>query len=94
MAWRRPPSTVLAPLRIQEVVRGANEEPEQALAAAGVAAGGSAVCHLTRGQLAAVVADLDAMEATLSIEVTAWFVTDCLLRAARANNRVPVQRRG
>ena len=79
---------------IQEVVKGASEEPEQALAVAGVAADGSAVCYLTREQLAAVVADLEAMEETLSVELTSWFVTDCLLRAARANNRMPVPRRG
>ena len=77
---------------MQEVARGA-EEPEQALAAAGVSASSSAVCYLTRGQLGAIVADLEAMEESLSVEMTAWFVTDCLLRAARANHRMPTVRR-
>ena len=78
---------------MQEAARGA-EDPEQALARAGVAASGSAVCYLTREQLSAVETDLEVMEQSMSVEVTAWFVTDCLLRAARANNRMPVKWRG
>ena len=74
----------------QEVAIGAADDPEQALANAGVFASGSPVCYLTTGQLAAVEADLAAMEqGAQSPEITSWFVGDCLLRAARANNRMP-----
>lgn len=50
----------------------------------------SAVCWLTPGQLAGVVADLTAMESNLNFEITSWLVNDCLVRAERANNRMPV----
>jgi hypothetical protein len=77
---------------VQEAVRGA-EDPEQALARADVAASSSAVCYLTREQLRAIEADLEAMEQSMAVEITAWFVSDCLLRAGRANSRMPVSRR-
>lgn len=67
----------------------AADDPEQALAEAGVFASGTAICYLTADQRAAVEADLAAMEqGAQSVEITSWFVSDCLLRAARANNRV------
>ena len=50
----------------------------------------SAVSWLTPAQLQGVTADLTAMEESLSFELTAWLLTDCLARAERANNRMPV----
>ena len=71
---------------------GAPDDPEQVLANAGVFASSTAVCYLTADQRAAVEADLVAMEQGVqSVEITSWFVGDCLLRAARANNRMPAR---
>jgi len=76
----------------QEVARSA-DDPLAALAAQGVYIRDSAVCYLTPCQLAAVSADLAAMEDTLALELTSWLVSDCLMRAARANQRAPAGRR-
>jgi hypothetical protein len=64
----------------------------QALTAQGVFIRDSAMYYLTPAQLASIEEELQAMEGTLSFEVTAWIVTDCLLRAARANERMPSPR--
>lgn len=62
------------------------EDPEQALSAAGVYASSGAVTWLTPAQKACLVAELELMERQLSFEMTAYYVTDCLLRAARVAN--------
>lgn len=35
-----------------------------------------------------VCQELEAMEATMSLEITGYYITDCLLRARHANDRV------
>ncbi|EIE23375.1 hypothetical protein COCSUDRAFT_62912 [Coccomyxa subellipsoidea C-169] len=77
---------------LQEVVKGA-DDPVSELAAQGVYIRDSAVYYLTPCQLAAVTADLEAMEDSMAVELTSWLVSDCLMRAARANDRMPAQRR-
>ncbi|BDA47221.1 hypothetical protein COCOBI_10-0660 [Coccomyxa sp. Obi] len=77
---------------LQEVARSA-DDPVTALAAQGVYLRESAVYYLTPCQLAAITADLEAMEDSMALELTSWFVSDCLMRAARANERMPAQRR-
>ena len=66
------------------------EDLEADLMRQGVYFSGSAVSYLTPGQLENVTADLIAMEDSLSFEMTAWLLTDCLARAKRANDRLPV----
>ncbi len=73
---------------MQEVARSA-DDPVSALAAQGVYLRDSAVYYLTPCQLAAITADLEAMEDSMAVELTSWFVSDCLMRAARANERMP-----
>jgi hypothetical protein len=73
---------------LQDVARSA-KDPQQALAEQGVCLRDSAIHYLTSSQLAAITADLEAMEESLSVELTLWFVSDCLMRAARANSRMP-----
>ena len=65
----------------------------QALASQGLYIRDTAAYYLTPAQLAAIEAELRAMEDSMSFEVTAWVVTDCLMRAARANERMPSPRR-
>lgn len=77
---------------MQEVAR-ASSDPVAALRQQGLYIRDSAMYYLTPAQLAAVEAELEAMEASMSFEVTAWVVTDCLQRAARANERMPTGRR-
>lgn len=77
---------------LQEVARSA-DDPVSVLAAQGVYLRDSAVFYLTPCQLAAITADLEAMEDSMALELTSWFVSDCLMRAARANERIPAQRR-
>lgn len=73
---------------MQELVQGV-EEPEAALQAAGLYfAFDSAVCWVTPGQLAVLTEELEAMEASLSYELSAYYIQDCLLRARFANDRV------
>lgn len=69
-----------------------SSDPVQALTAQGVFIRDSAVYYLTPAQLASVEEELQAMEESMGFEVTAWIVTDCLLRAARANDRMPSPR--
>ena len=76
---------------MQEVAKG-GEDPVSELAAQGVYIRESAVCYLTPGQLSAITADLEAMEDSLAVELTSWLVSDCLMRAVRANERMPAQR--
>lgn len=78
-------------LYMQEVAKG-GEDPVSELAAQGVYIRESAVCYLTPCQLAAITADLEAMEDSLAVELTSWLVNDCLVRAVRANERMPAQR--
>ncbi len=69
------------------------DDPVSELAAQGVYIRDSAVFYLTPCQLAAVTADLEAMKDSMAVELTSWLVSDCLMRAARANERMPAQRR-
>ncbi len=72
----------------QELVRG-EAEPEAALQRAGLCFSyDAAVCWVTPGQLAVLEEELAAMEETLSYELTGYYITDCLLRAKHANDRV------
>lgn len=73
---------------MQECALSASD-PQEALAAQGVYLRDSAIYYLTGRQLAAIRADLEAMEESVSVELTSWFVGDCLMRAARANSRMP-----
>ena len=76
---------------VQEVARSSSD-PLQALASQGLYIRDTAAYYLTPSQLAAIEAELRAMEESMSFEVTAWVVTDCLYRAARANERMPSPR--
>lgn len=77
--------------QLQQVVEGA-ADPEEALTQAGVSFDpGSPVVYLTPRQLSILTQELDRMSAamdTISIEVAAFFLQDCLLRARVANNRM------
>jgi len=77
---------------VQDVARS-GRDPAQALAAQGVYIRESAVYYLTPPQLAAIEAEMRTMEDSMSFEVTAWIVLDCLQRAARDNDRMPSPRR-
>lgn len=77
---------------MQDVARSGSD-PVEALASQGLYIRDSAAYYLTSAQLGAIEAELRAMEESLSFEVTAWVVTDCLMRAARANERMPSPRR-
>lgn len=75
-------------MHVQELVADA-PEPEVALQAAGLYfAYDAAVCWVTPGQLAVLTEELEAMEETMSMEITGYYITDCLLRARHANDRV------
>ena len=68
------------------------EDPEAALAQAGVSSSSQAVHWLSPQQHAGVTALLSSMEGALHAwEPTHWHLTDCLLRARRANARTPRQ---
>lgn len=72
----------------QELVVDA-PDPEGVLQAAGLFfAYDAAVCWVSPGQLAELIAELEAMEQTMSVDITSYYVTDCLLRARHANDRV------
>jgi hypothetical protein len=78
----------------QDLVIDASD-PQSALEAAGLHfAYDSAVTWVTPAQLAVLTEELEAMsmDAT-SIDITSYYVTDCLLRAQQANNRVTYVRR-
>ena len=77
---------------LQDVAR-TGSDPVQALASQGLYIRDTAAYYLTPAQLAAIEAELTAMEDSMSFEVTAWVVTDCLMRASRANERMPSPRR-
>lgn len=77
----------------QDIVAAASTDdsvdPEEALRCAGVYfATDGAIAWVTPVQLEALEAELTAMEATMSYDLTGYYVTDCLLRARFANNRV------
>lgn len=60
---------------MQGIVAGREEHPEEALQAAGVFfAYGSAVVWVTPAQLAELTAELEAMEASLAIELTGYYI--------------------
>lgn len=84
--------TICCIIQLQEVARSSSD-PVQALAAQGVYTRDSALYYLTPAQLASVEEELQAMQESMSFEVTAWIVADCLQRAARANERMPFPRR-
>lgn len=60
---------------MQGIVAGREEHPEEALQAAGVFfAYGSAVVWVTPAQLEELTAELEAMEASLAIELTGYYI--------------------
>lgn len=61
---------------------------EDYLLAAGLSLSSSAVCWLTPAQLLAVEQELESMEMSLSFEMTAWWLSDVLVRARVTNNRM------
>lgn len=61
---------------------------EDHLLAAGLAMSGSAICWLTPAQLLVVEQELERMEMNLSFELTAWWLSDVLMRARVTNNRM------
>lgn len=73
---------------LQDVARTTGCDPEESLMLAGVGAAGGAICYLTPGQLGAAEALLGEMDRTLAYDMTAWLLSDGLLRAARANGFV------
>ncbi len=77
---------------VQEVARSGSD-PVEALGSQGLYVRNTAAYYLTPAQLAAIEAEMRAMEESMSFEFTAWVVTDCLMRAARANERMPSVRR-
>lgn len=88
----KPKSNRLVPCT-QDIVAAASTDesvdPEEALRCAGVYfAADGAVAWVTPVQLEALEAELTAMETTMSYDLTRYYVTDCLLRARFANNRV------
>ena len=61
---------------------------EDHLMGAGLSVSGATICWLTPAQLLTVQQELEKMEMNLSFELTAWWLSDCLLRARVANNRM------
>ena len=69
---------------LQEAVASASD-PEEALQGAGVSCSASAVYYVTPSQHEALVVELEAMEASMNVELCAWLIADCLSRAQTAN---------
>ena len=72
-----------------QVAAEGGADPQTALMQAGLAVPAGAVQWLTPPQRACIADMLAAMEEARSFESTAWVVSDCLLRAQRANSRTP-----
>ncbi|KAK9799805.1 hypothetical protein WJX73_000935 [Symbiochloris irregularis] len=75
---------------LQHIATTAVNDIEAALSRHGVYMQSTAVSWLTAAQLQSITADLTAMEDSLSFEFTSWLISDCLLRAGRANNMMPM----
>lgn len=77
-------------VELQEVARSCPHDPQGALQQAGAAPSESAIVYLTAEQLREVRAELEGMGLdAVSIEACASYLSNCLLRAGTANNRVP-----
>ncbi len=61
---------------------------EDHLLAVGLSVSSSAICWLTPAQMLTVERELERMEASLSFETTAWWLSDVLMRARVTNNRM------
>mmetsp|Transcript_28011 Transcript_28011/g.72071 ORF Transcript_28011/g.72071 Transcript_28011/m.72071 type:complete len:237 (-) Transcript_28011:309-1019(-) len=70
----------------------AGASPEEGLLARGVYTGPGAVLYVTREQLEVLFVQLQAMELSYDLDVTAWLLGDMLARAGRANARQQRQR--
>ncbi|CAD7702109.1 unnamed protein product [Ostreobium quekettii] len=71
---------------LQAVAR-VGDDPEAALSAARVGFSSGAVQFLSAAQMAAVKEELGRMESNLDYEGTSWYLSSCLNRARRANDR-------
>ena len=83
-------------MQVVAAAAAAGDDPEAALAAAGVRAGEGAVVWLTPAQHDALTSELRAASAGLdglAMEAAAYYLADCLLRARLANGRAPPPRR-
>lgn len=81
--------------QLQDVVVGQEDDPQAALQAAGLFFSyDTAVVWVTPGQLQELTVELTAMEASMAVELTAYYVQDCLLRARASNERMPFNRPG
>ena len=87
-----PFSCNIDPLLWRELQEMAKSSPDfgAELMRQGVYLPDSAMTYLTPAQLDSVQDILTAMEESLNFELASWLLTDCLTRADRANNRLPV----
>jgi hypothetical protein len=72
--------------------KGGELGDEEALLQLGLPAQGGAVVQLTEAQLGEVYVLMGVLEDTLDFSTVSWILGDCLVRAARANARVPQPR--
>lgn len=78
---------------MQDVVVGHEDDPQAALQAAGLFFSyDTAVVWVSPGQLEELTAELTSMEASMAVELTAYYLQDCLLRARASNDRMPFRR--
>lgn len=71
---------------LQDVACQGND-PENALLKAGVSLMGNAIHFVSNGQMEALREELGKMEENMDVEVTRWYIEDCLVRAQRANGQ-------
>lgn len=77
--------------QLQDIVRANADDPEAALRALGVGVSEGAIYYLTPAQLKIVETELETAAMSMNRiteEACAYFLSDCLLRARVANNRV------
>lgn len=79
--------------KLQDVVIGHEDDPQAALQAAGLFFSyDTAVVWVSPGQLQELTEELTSMEHSMSVELAAYYVQDCLLRARASNERLPFKR--
>ena len=83
-------SNVLTKFDVQDFAQSApaGKIVEDHLLAAGLSVASSAICWLTPAQLLAVEQELERMEMNLNFEMTAWWLSDVLMRSRVTNNRL------
>jgi hypothetical protein len=69
--------------------KGSGLSDDDALLQLGLPGQGGGVVHLTEAQLVEVHTLMSVLEDTLDFSTVPWILGDCLVRATRANARVP-----